>query len=266
MNIVAIVQVRMGSTRLPKKALKEILGKPMLWHIINRVKNSGLIEDVVIACTNKGEDDAIEDFAKKNSIAYYRGSTDDIVDRFYYAAKIAKADIIIRLWGDCPLIDSKLIEKVLKKFIKNHYDYANNSNPATYPVGMNFEIYTYEALERIWKGTCDPFYREYPFEYVYKHGDLFKTLFDKNKDNLSHIHLTVDYEEDFKIITQIYESLYVKNSNFDLNDILYLIQEKPDMLNSNKNLKRNIEYREQKKTREKDEKHGKTSGTSEKNT
>lgn len=249
MRVVGIVQARMDSTRLPKKALKDILGKPMLWHIINRVKNSELIDDIIIACTNKDGDDLIEEFARKNSIKCYRGSVDDIVDRFYNAAKFAKADIIIRLWGDCPLIDPKLIEKVLKIFIKNNYDYANNFNPATYPTGMNFEIYTYKVLEKIWKETTDPFYREYPFECIYKNSGSLKILFDKNKNNLSHIHLTVDYEEDFEIITQIYESLYTKNRKFDLNDILNFIKKNPDIIKSNKNLKRNIEYEEQLKKR-----------------
>ena len=245
MNIIAIIQVRMGSTRLPGKVLREIMGKPMLWYLINQISGSTFVNDFVVASTEKEEDDAIEKFANKHSFKLYRGSENDIVDRFYQAGKACNADIIVRIWGDCPLIDPKLIDKLLGKFIDGDYDYANNFNPAIYPAGMNFEVYTFASLEVIWRETSDRFYREYPFEYVYAHEKFFKTLYDKNDADLSDIHLTVDYIEDFKLITRIIRELDKKNKVFHLEDILEFIKKHPKLEGLNKDLKRNIEYREE---------------------
>lgn len=242
MNIVAIIQARMGSTRLPEKALKKIHGKTILWHIINRINHSKLIDDVIIACTINNEDKAIEDFAKKNFIKVYRGSVDDIVDRFYNAAKKVDADIIIRLWGDCPLVDPELIDKALKVFIEKGLDYSNNFNPPSYPAGLNFEIYSIKTLETILINTKDPFFREYPFEYVYAFEKSFKTYYAKNKKNLSSIHLTVDYQQDFELISKIFEKLSKKDEIFHLDDIVNLINKNPELQSLNIDLKRNIEY------------------------
>lgn len=250
MNVVAIVQARMGSTRLPEKALKKIQGKTILWHIINRIKHSMLIDDVIIACTIKNEDKTIEDFAKKNSIKVYRGRVDDIVDRFYNASKKADADIIIRLWGDCPLVDPELIDKALKVFIEKRLDYSNNFNPPSYPGGLNFEIYSFKTLETILENTKDPFFREYPFEYVYAYEQSFKTFYDKNKEDLSNIHLTVDYQQDFDLISKIFEKLSKKDEIFHLKDIVNLINKNPELQTLNMDLKRNIEYERDLKKRQ----------------
>lgn len=242
MNVVAVVQARMGSTRLPEKALKEIQGKTILWHIINRVKHSKLIDDIIIACTIKKEDIAIEKFAKKNSFKVYRGSVNDIVDRFYNAAKMVDADIIIRLWGDCPLVDPELIDDALKVFVDQGLDYSNNFNPPSYPAGLNFEIYNFKTLDAIMKNTKDPFFREYPFEYIYAFEQSFKTYYDTNKKDLSSIHLTVDYQQDFDLISKIFEKLSKNKEIFHLKDIVDLINNNQELQTLNMDLKRNIEY------------------------
>ena len=180
MKIICIIQARIDSTRLHMKVLKNIMEKPMLWYLINRIKYSNIINDIVIATTKK--DNEIQEFANKYSLKIYKGSENDIVDRFYCASKIYNADIIIRVWGDNPLIDSNIIDKSLKIFIQDNYEYSNNFNPHTYPLGMNFEIYTFKSLKRIWENTNnDFFYRRYPCEYVYAHEEMFKTLYDKNE-------------------------------------------------------------------------------------
>jgi len=201
-----------------------------------------LIDDVIIACTIKNEDKAIEDFAEKNSIKFYRGSVDDIVERFYNAAKEANADIIIRLWGDCPLVDPNLIDEALNVFIDKGLDYSNNFNPPSYPPGLNFEIYNFKTLEKIMRDTKDPFFREYPFEYIYAYEKSFKTFYYKNKEDLSSIHLTVDYQQDFELISKIFEKLTKKEGIFHLKDIINLIKKNPELLSLNMDLKRNIEY------------------------
>ena len=248
-KVVAIIQARMGSSRLPGKVLKDILGKPMLWHLVKRVQKAKYVDDVVIATTGNKEDDSLEKFAAHNNLGIYRGSENDIVDRFFNGAKKYDSDVVVRVWGDCPLIDPDLIDKVLLEFISGSYDYASNSHPATYPLGMNFEVYSFKSLERIWKETNDMFYRQYPFEYVYANRDSFRALYDNNAVDLSHIHLTVDYIEDFQLVTGIFENLYSDKKTFHLEDILRFLQTHPALIETNKGLARNTEYNREKKLR-----------------
>ena len=252
MRVVAVVQARMGSTRLPGKVLKNILGKPVLWHIVNRVQKAKHVNEVVIAATTSPEDEKLEKFAADCSLGIYRGSVNDIVDRFLGAGKKFQADVVVRVWGDCPFVDPEIIDKMLSKFINGNYDYANNANPATYPPGMDIELYSMKSLERIQQETLEPFYREYPFEHVYKRGDSFKTFYDKNDIDLSHINLTVDYIEDFRLATEIYKCLYKDGEVFHLGQILNLMEKHPELKEMNSGLPRNIEFnRDKKKIRQK---------------
>jgi spore coat polysaccharide biosynthesis protein SpsF len=249
--IAAIVQARMGSTRLPGKVLKKISGEPMLWHLVNRVKKSRYIDTVIIAATEDKKDEAIEIFANEYHLGIYRGSENDIVDRYYNAARKYDADVIVRIWGDCPLIDPEIIDKTIEQFLSYNANYANNSNPPTFPFGMTIEIYSFSTLERIWKETNDPFFREYPFEYIYANKESFKTVYVKNDVDLSDIHLTVDYIEDFELITKIFEELYSERLVFNMKDILDLIDKHPELRAINIGLRRNIEYKEDLRKRRK---------------
>jgi spore coat polysaccharide biosynthesis protein SpsF len=249
MKVAAIIQARMGSTRLPGKVLKNMLGKPMLYHLVTRVRNAKYVDDVVVATTVNKEDDAIERFAVASDFGIYRGSQDDIVDRILNAGKKYNADIVVRIWGDCPLIDPNLIDKVLSRFVDGCYEYANNFNPPTYPVCMSFEVYRLEALERIWNATNDMFYRQYPFEYVYANGAAFKTMYDRNDKDLSAMHLTVDYVEDFELVSEVFRNLDSEKGIFDLGDILRFLGSHPELNKAGKKLARNIEYKKDKELR-----------------
>ena len=249
MNATAIIQARMDSRRLPGKVLKKILGKPMLWHLVNRVEKSRYIDNIIIATTKDKKDDPIEIFANEYHLGIYRGSENDIVDRYYNAARKYNAGVVVRIWGDCPLIDPEIIDKVIEQFLSYNADYANNSNPPTFPFGMTIEIYSFNTLERIWKETRDPFFREYPFEYIYANKESFKTVYVKNDVDLSDIHLTVDYIEDFELITKIFEELYSERLVFNMKDILDLIDKHPELRAINIGLRRNIEYTKELKER-----------------
>jgi len=249
MKVVAIIQARMGSSRLPGKVLRTILGKPMLWHLVSRVQRAKCIHDVVIATTTNKEDDQMEEFAADKGLRVYRGSENDIVDRFLNAARENDADIIVRVWGDCPLIDPELIDEIMPEFISGGYDYANNFNPPTYPVGMNFEVYSLQALERIWNETNEIFYRQYPFEYVCANIASFRTMFKRNAKDLSEINLTVDYAQDLDLVTEIYKHLFSEDETFHLEDILKLIERRPSLKDMNKGLPRNTEYDRDRKLR-----------------
>jgi len=141
MKIVAIIQARMSSTRLPGKVLMEICGKPLLWHVVNRVSHSKYISQIVIATSTNPKDDEIEKFAKKYKLKVFRGSENDCLDRYYKAAKKYKADVIVRITADCPLICPEIIDRVIAEFKKNNSDYVSNSIIHTFPDGVYVEVF-----------------------------------------------------------------------------------------------------------------------------
>lgn len=249
--ILGVIQARSGSKRLPRKVLKPLLDKPMLLHIVNRLKSSSYIEMMAIATTDYSEDTAIEDFAKENRIGCYRGKELDIADRLYQTGRKYKADTIVRIWGDCPLIDSIIVDRVIAEFVKENADYASNLNPPTYPRGMDVEVYAIETLEKIINDTEDPFYREYPKEYISNKPREFNIVNVENNVNLSHLHWTVDYMEDFIFVERIYRELYKKDHPFKMHDVLNLLEKNQSLGKMNKNLKRNIEYYDALELREK---------------
>lgn len=249
MRIVAIIQARMGSTRLPGKVLKDICGKPLLWHLVSRVRRAEHVDDVIIAATVSEKDDELERFAADNSLGVYRGSVDDIVDRYLNAGRMHGASIVVRVWGDCPLIDPALIDRLLSLYVQDNCNYANNFNPPTYPLGMNLEVYSLEVLERIRNETNDAFYREYPFEYIYANSGAFKTAYDRNDTDLSNIHLTVDYQEDLELVREIFRDLYDEEKAFSLKEILELLENHPELRKANLGLARNIEFNKDKELR-----------------
>lgn len=220
----------------------------MLSHILSRLSFSKFINCLVIATTTNPEDKALVDFAKENSVGFYCGSVDDIVDRIYNAAVKFNAEVVVRIWGDCPLIDPKIVDKVIEKLLKGNADYASNSQPPTFPVGFNCEVYKIETLKRIIEATSDAFYRQYPFEYVLGSGG-FKVEKINYAYDLSDIYLTVDYPEDLEVISEIFKNIQYEGKIFHMEDVLRFLDKNPGILNTTQNLRRNIEYKEDVKKR-----------------
>jgi len=251
-KVVAIIQARMGSTRFPGKVLKKILDKPMLWHLINRVEKSKYIKITIIATTTDKKDNIIEEFANKYHLGIYRGSENDIANRFYNAAKKYNADVIVRIWGDCPFLDPEIVDSMLEIFMDERLDYITNSNPPTFPRGFDLEIYSIKVLREILDDTDDPFYREYPFEFVFRNGNQYKTMNYCNTEDLSRYYWTVDYPEDFDFVSKVYKELQNNDKTiFHLRDILNLVKVKPEIL-PNVRKRRNIEYYKALKLRKRD--------------
>jgi len=195
----AIIQARISSSRLPGKVLLEIDGTPILSKMIDRVKKAKYVEEIVIATSTDPSDDPIEAYAKANNIPLERGSLNDVLDRYYQAAKRRKAKTIIRLTGDCPLIDPEVIDLMVLSFRQNQCDYISNTAPSessTYPDGMDVEIFSMNALERSWKEAKKPSEREHVTFYFWKNPHLFKTHQVILNRNLSNYRVTVDYQED----------------------------------------------------------------------
>lgn len=219
-RVAAIIQARMASTRVPGKVLIPILGKPMLWYIAYRAQQASGIDDVIITTTQNPEDDVIEELADAQGWGLYRGNNvDDVVDRFYNAAQKYDIDLIVRLWGDSPLIDSEIIHRMIQETLLHKADVAVTSRQ-TFPEGMNLEVYTFEAMKRIYQETENPLFREYPIEYVDVSEDPFKLVVVSSDVALPHMHLTLDYPSDLNLITSVFDGLFDESKDFHLRDIV----------------------------------------------
>lgn len=243
MPLVAIVQARMSSTRLPGKVMREILGKPILWHLVNRLKGSRLIDKIVIATTDKANDEPILKLAQELGIDSFAGSEDDVLDRYYQAAKKYNADPIVRITADCPLIDPELVDKIIDFYLENEdkLDYVNNG--PSYPDGvLETEVISFAALEKAWHEARLASEREHVTSYIWKNSGIFRIATMENEEDLSHMRLVVDDEKDFLVVSEILRNLYREGEVFHLKDILRFLDEKPELLELNKRTVRNEGY------------------------
>lgn len=240
--VIAIIQARIGSTRLPGKVLKKVLGKTMLEHEIERIKCAKTIDRIILATTINPEDKKIVRLAGKLKIGVFAGSEDDVLDRYYQAAKrFGAKDTIVRLTGDCPLIDPRVVDEVVSFYIKNkkNCQYASNVNPPTFPDGMDVEVFSFAALKEAWQKAGLLSEREHVTTYIRNHLEKFKIKNLKNKKNLSHIRLTLDNKEDFILIKKIFTALYPKKKNFNLTDMNKFLEKNPELALINNHLQRN---------------------------
>jgi len=237
-KIAVIIQARTTSTRLPKKVLKDINGKPMLWHIINRLKFSKKLDDIILAIPDTKENNVLEKFAKDNKIKYFRGSEEDVLSRYYETAKKFKCNIIIRITSDCPLIDSGVVDLVIEKHLNSDADYTSNVQIRTYPKGMDVEVLNFQTLKKAHDETNDPANREHVTLYIRKHPNIFKQTNVINNQNLSSMRWTVDEKKDLELIRRIYNKLYRKGKIFSMPEILKLLEKEPGLLEINKKIKR----------------------------
>ncbi|MCK9631770.1 MAG: glycosyltransferase family protein [Methanoregula sp.] len=236
-GIIAIVQARMGSTRLPGKVLLDLAGKPMLVRDIERIRRSKKIDDIVIATTTKTADEKIISLCRDNEWNFFRGSENDVLDRYYQAAREYHAKTIVRITSDCPLIEPKIIDKIIEKFLTSEpdIDYVSNTFPLrTYPRGLDTEVMSFSALERCWKEELNPAYREHVTPYIYRNPDKFRISEVNNEQDLSSMRWTVDTPEDFEFVNQVYHRF--GESMFSWTDVLDLLQKHPELLEINKEI------------------------------
>ena len=229
-KIVTVIQARTGSSRLPGKVTKEILGRSLLIRMVERVQASTLKGCIVVATTTDKEDDVIEGICNDNRILCYRGSALDLLDRHYQAGKWQEADAVVKIPSDCPLIDPRVIDKVLQYYLDNNFEYVSNLHPATYPDGNDVEVMNFSTLEKAWREAKKDFEREHTTPYLWEHPEKFSignVVWGSGLDySMSH-RFTIDYAEDFVFIKTIFESLYPKNHNFGLQEILELLRVNP---------------------------------------
>ncbi len=234
MKIITIIQARTNSTRLPGKVMLPLAGKSLLVRMVERVKSAKLSGTVIVATTTDKADNNIEELCDAENIFCFRGHPTDLLDRHYKTALYYTADVILKIPSDCPLIDSKIIDKVIGFFMDNLgvYDYVSNLHPASYPDGNDVEIMTFSAIENAWKKSAKQFEREHTTPYIWENPSLFRigsVLWETGKDYSTTHRWTIDYPEDYEFIKNVYDELYKQNPHFGLYDILNLLENRLDI-------------------------------------
>jgi len=232
----------MDSTRLPNKVLKDIVGKPLILHVIERTRLAKSLQGIVLATTTRAVDTPLVELVQAQGIPVYRGECDDVLDRYYQAATQYHADVIVRITGDCPLVDPHIIDRVVQVFIEHRYDYVTNTLQPTYPDGLDVEVFSYDTLVKAWKEAILPSEREHVTAYIRNHPERFTQYDVKNPVDLSTHRWTVDNSEDLEFVREIYKRLYPKEKIFYMEDILTLLQKHPELQEINAGTQRNEGY------------------------
>lgn len=232
MKVVAIVQARMGSTRLPGKVLQDIEGKTMLARVLERLRRSSLINEWLVATTDLPADDAIIAECRRLSVGVSRGDADDVLDRYYRAAQLAKADVVVRITSDCPLIDPAVTDKTITAFLEAHPDFASNCIERTYPRGLDTEVMSFAALAKVWQVAHKRHEREHVTAYFYEHPAEFKMVSVTADADYSSHRWTVDTREDLEFVRAIYARLK-SQPEFSGRDVLVLVEREPQLIELN---------------------------------
>jgi spore coat polysaccharide biosynthesis protein SpsF len=233
-RIVTVIQARTGSTRLPHKILRPLVGKPLLVRMVERVIAANLVGTVVVATTTDLSDDPVVDVCESEGFRYFRGDPHDLLDRHYQAGRLYEAETVIKIPSDCPLIDPRVIDGVIGYYLDHgeEYDFVSNLHPATYPDGNDVEVMRMSALEIAWREAERPLEREHTTPFLWENQERFRignvewtTGLDYSKSH----RWTIDYEEDYAFIRAVYEALYPGNPRFSLEDILNFLNDHPDV-------------------------------------
>ena len=234
-KVVAIIQARMGSQRLPGKVLADLGGRPVLEWMLRRAGRAERLDAVLVATTEESEDDAIADFCEQGGYACFRGSSFDVLDRYYQAAKSVQAEVVVRLTGDCPLIDPDLLDSNLRTFLEADapLDFAANRLPGdrTVPIGLDIEICTMAALSRAWTEAEQAHQREHVMPYFYEHPQEFRVLHMRHEPDYGQYRWTVDSQEDLDLLRRVVT--HFEDDRFSWLDVLALFENQPELAEMN---------------------------------
>ena len=240
MNVISIIQARMSSSRLPNKVLLDLEGKPVLERIYQRLQRSKIVDKIVIATSDDISDDPIGLLCSQIHIPIYRGSLDDVLSRFYFAAQLNNADIIVRITGDCPVVDAGIVDELIEKVLTNSYDYACLSGE--FPDGLDCSVMTFDSLEDAHLNARLASDREHVCPFIEKQPQKFKIYNYYKFTNLGHHRWTLDEEDDYKLIGEIFKNLVHKNKYFNYQDILNFLENNPLLKDINSHIARNEGY------------------------
>lgn len=239
MKTVIIVQARMTSTRLPGKVLKEVMGKPLLEYQIERLRRVKLADGIVIATTTNDTDMPIVELCARLGVPVTRGSEHDVLARYYEAATQHRADVIVRVTSDCPVIDPAVIDEAIRFYLdqRAEYDYVSNALTQSYPYGMAAEVFPFEVLEEAHREAKAEPEREHVTPFIYTRPERYRIGHVVHPENHSHHRWTVDTPEDFELVRRIIEVLYPVKPEFDTQDILTLLKRHPEWVEINANVR-----------------------------
>ena len=230
-KVVAIIQARMASSRLPGKVLADLGGQPVLEWIIRRASRARQIDQVIVATTTAAEDDEVAAFCDAKSYACFRGSMQDVLERYYQAAKQAQADVIVRLTGDCPLIDPQMLDSNIETFLQADpaLDFASNRLPTerTIPIGLDAEVCIFAALETAWKEAKQPHQREHVMPFFYENPERFRILHIQNEPDLGHYRWTLDTPADLTLLREVVATF--QDDSFGWQEVLALFEARPEL-------------------------------------
>jgi len=234
MKNVVIIQARMGSTRLPGKVMKNLFGKTVLAHVVERSRSFRNVHEIVIATTKGTLDDAVADEAKRLGVMVHRGSEVDVLSRYYEAASLVKADQVIRITSDCPLIDPEVSSLIIEKHTQvPEFDYTSNTLNRTYPRGLDTEIFTYCSLEIAYRNATALSEKEHVTPYLYNPENNFICQSVENDGFIPDYRWTLDTQEDWELIYRIYENLYRPNTIFTWTQAADLMKDNPEWASLN---------------------------------
>jgi len=240
MKVVAIIQARMSSTRLPGKVLMPLAGQPVLAHVVQRSQACRKVNEVVVATSTDTSDDAIEKWCADNQVSLYRGSLNDVLDRYYQAAKLHGADAIVRITADCPAIDPQTVDEVIQGFIEGGYEFYGLSGE--FPDGLDCTVFSFKAIEQAWREAKLPSEREHVGPYIEKNPQLFKSGGLKKYTDLSHMRWTLDEPRDYEFLCQVFDQLAHQDKLFTAEDMLTLLKDQPELQTINQTIVRNEGY------------------------
>jgi spore coat polysaccharide biosynthesis protein SpsF len=235
LSVVAIIQARTGSTRLPGKVLMDISGKPMLTRVLERTKRAKLVRDVVVATTINHVDDPISHLCQAGGWPSFRGSEEDVLDRYFQAAQAYHVDLVVRITSDCPLVDPDLVDLIVQTFLDDRrFDYVSNTLSRSFPRGLDVEVITFSALSKAWEQDKNPRLREHVTQYIVRHPEMFKLHGVRNSEDYSAMRWTVDTNEDLEFVRTIFA--YFGHDRFTWLDVLSAIREHPQWLEINRHI------------------------------
>lgn len=242
-KVIAIIQARTGSTRLPNKIFCDLGGFPLLHHVIERLKPSKRLTEIVVATTKNVKDDSIMNWCNKNNVKCFRGSEENVLERYYMTADYFDADIIVRVTADDPFKDYRLIDKAIKVLQSKKMDFVCNNNPASFPEGLDVEVLTFDSLKRSFESSVSEFEKEHVTQYIHRNKNEFRIYNIENDTNLSHYRWTLDTKEDYQFVLEIYNRLYKKNNNFLTEDIYQILIEEPELIKINELVQKSQMYK-----------------------
>jgi spore coat polysaccharide biosynthesis protein SpsF len=238
MKTVAILQARMNSSRLPGKILKDVAGEPMLVRVVSRLRRAETLSEILVATTTEPADDAVQQICAARGWTCFRGSESDVLDRYYQAARLHGADVVVRVTADCPLIEPAEVERVVQEYLRRPeaVDYVCNFLPRrTYPRGLDTEVFSFEVLQRSWREDQNPAWREHVTEYLLRHPEAFRLRGVQNGEDLSALRWTVDTPEDLEFVRRIYN--HFGHDRFFWREVLDLLARNPQWLEINRSVR-----------------------------